>query len=109
MEANNSAIDMILCDLDKSNDVSLENGNSFSTIENIEKYITDKFDEVKLSNLKFKIINEVKADLKKDHDLQFLNSNNFLYQKQIDSLSNEITFLREELKEKKLINQVINE
>ena len=51
MEANNSAVDMILCDLDKSNEVSLENGNSFSTIENIEKYITDKFDEVKLSNL----------------------------------------------------------
>ena len=81
MEANNSAIDMILCDLHKSNDVSLENSNSFSTIENIEKYITDKFDEVKLSHLKLKIINEVKMDLKIDCGLQFLNSNNFLYQK----------------------------
>ena len=54
-------------------------------------------------------MNEVKADLKKDRDLQFLNSNNFLYQKQIDSLSNEITFLREELKEKNfLIRSLMN-
>ena len=96
MEANNSAIEMILNDLGESKGTS--NDNSFATIE---KYISEKFDDIALFHLKQKIVNEIKTELKIDQKHSIYND--AIYKNHIEFLSSEIIFLREELREKSLI------
>ena len=104
MESNNNNIEMILNSLDMTNENVLQAeiltpnlDNSNSTINNIENYINEKYDQIAISHLKNQIISEIK-DIFKNQLTNGSQVNDL--QKHNAFLLNEVYFLREEIREK---------
>ena len=70
------------------------------SINSIENYINNKYDEIALSHLKQSILSEVHATIN-EKIISILKTDEVTYlQNHIDSLMSELYFLREELREK---------
>ena len=76
---------------------------SRSTIEDIEHYINDKYEQNLLSNLKDDIIKDIKIFMKTDSPSYEGNDVISILKEHNKSLNNSITFLREELLRKDII------
>ena len=111
MEKNNNAIDMILKGLndDESNDVNFDNDTMAtnpielnSTIENMEKFIKEKYNEIAISHLKNNILEDVRKEIKESGKCTYQDKEclTTLLKQHIDFLISEVHFLREELREK---------
>ena len=76
--------------------------SSINSINSIENYINKKYDEIALSKLKQSILSEVRNVVSTNISSNIPKIDTTIHlQKHIDSLTSEIFFLREELKEKK--------
>ena len=113
MESNNNNIEMILNSLDMTNENVLQVeiltpnlDNSNSTINNIENYINEKYDQIAISNLKNQIISEIK-DIFKNQLTNGSQVNDL--QKHNAFLLNEVYFLREEVREKNYLIRTLNQ
>ena len=78
--------------------------NKNSSLENIENYIDEKYEEATMSHLKQQILKDVEIAIKTSIDNNKKNDIVSCLQSHIDTLLSEIYFLREEIKEK---NQLI--
>ena len=113
MESNNNNIEMILNSLDMTNENVLQAeiltpnlDNSNSTINNIENYINEKYDQIAISHLKNQIISEIK-DIFKNQLTNGSQVNDL--QKHNAFLLNEVYFLREEVREKNYLIRTLNQ
>ena len=71
-----------------------------TSINNIDNYINNKYDEIALSHLKQSILSEVHATIN-EKIISIPKTDEVTYlQNHIDSLMSELYFLREELREK---------
>ena len=102
MESNNNNIEMILNSLDMTNENVLQAeiltpnlDNSNSTINYIENYINEKYDQIAISHLKNQIISKIK-DIFKNQLTNGSQVNDL--QKHNAFLVNEVYFLREEVR-----------
>ena len=78
--------------------------SSINSINSIENYISKKYDEIALSQLKQSILSEVRNVVSTNICSNIPKIDTTIYlQKHIDSLTSEIFFLREELKEKTIL------
>ena len=75
-----------------------------NSLENIENYIDEKYEEAAMSHLKQEILKDVEIAIKTSIDNNKKNDIVSCLQSHIDTLLSEIYFLREEIKEK---NQLI--
>ena len=84
--------------------------SSINSINSIENYINKKYDEITLSQLKQSILSEVRNVVSTNISSNIPKIDTTIHlQKHIDSLTSEIFFLREELKEKNdLIKTFLN-
>ena len=84
--------------------------SSINSINSIENYINKKYDEIALSQIKQSILSEVRNVVSTNISSNIPKIDRTIYlQKYIDSLTSEIFFLREELKEKNdLIKTFLN-
>ena len=74
--------------------------SSINSINSIENYINKKYDEIALSQLKQSMLSEVRNVVSTNISSNIPKIDTKIYlQKHIDSLTSEIFFLREELKE----------
>ena len=78
--------------------------NKNSSLEKIENYIGEKYDEAAMSHLKQQILKHVEVAIKNSINNNTKNDIVSCLQSHIDALLSEIYFLREEIKEK---NQLI--
>ena len=78
--------------------------NKNSSLEKIENYIGEKYDEAAMSHLKQQILKHVEVAIKNSINNNTKNDIVSCLQSHIDALLSEIYFLREEIKE---INQLI--
>ena len=78
--------------------------SSINSIDSIENYINKKYDEIALPQLKLSILSEVRNVVSTNISSNIPKIDPTIYlQKHIDSLTSEIFFLREELKEKTIL------
>ena len=80
--------------------------NTKSTINNIENYINEKYDQIAISHLKNQIISEIK-DIFKNQLTKSSQVNDVL--KRNAFLLNEVYFLREEVREKNYLIRTLNQ
>ena len=107
MESNNYNVETMLNSLDRTNENILQAeksplifDSSNSTIENIENFISEKFDQAAITHLKNQIISEINDIFKN----QITNGSQIIdLQKHNSFLLNEVYFLREEVREKNFL------
>ena len=98
----------IINTLETAAQTTLPSRKKSSLITETENYISKKYDELALSHLKQQMLSEIREIIKYETDNAPKNDIAYL-QKHIDTLTSEVYFLREELKEKNLlIKSILN-